>query len=176
MVRPDGELEREADRKLGELLQELRLVLPGTTVLFAFLLALPVSSRFDRFSSLDRAIFFVAFVSSATALVFLLGEAGYHRLRGHPYDKQLMVRTVSRQAIVGLVMLGVSMVACLALVCDLVYGGWTSVAFTVALTVLIVLVWFVLPLLRRALHDHTTAQRLVEQARERHERRDGADR
>src|SRR5215212_12071209 len=53
--------DEEADRQLGELVQELRLVLPGTTVLFGFLLSVPFSSRFDGLTTFDRIVFFVAF-------------------------------------------------------------------------------------------------------------------
>jgi hypothetical protein len=46
--RSDG---HSLDRELGELLQELRVVLPGVQVLFAFLLTVPFTSRFP---SLER--------------------------------------------------------------------------------------------------------------------------
>ncbi len=35
-----------ADRELGELTGELRTMIPGVTVLFAFLLTVPFSTRF----------------------------------------------------------------------------------------------------------------------------------
>ena len=103
--------DEEQDRRLHELVQELRLLLPATTVLFGFLLSVPFSSRFDSLSSTDRVVHFCAFVSSALALVFLLAEAGYHRLRGRPYDKDVMIRTTSRQAVMGLALLGTSLLA-----------------------------------------------------------------
>ena len=114
--------DEEDDRQLDELVQELRLVLPGTTVLFAFLLSVPFSSRFEQLTTIDRLVFFVAFIASALALTFLLAEAGYHRVRGRPYDKHVMVRTTSRQAVVGLAMLGLALVSCVVLICDFVYG------------------------------------------------------
>ena len=47
--RPSGRHETEEqrlDRNLGELLQELRVALPGVQVLFAFLLAVPFQQNF----------------------------------------------------------------------------------------------------------------------------------
>jgi len=46
-------------------------------------------------------VFFVAFIASALTLSFLLAEAGYHRVRGRPYDKHVMVVTTSQQTVVG---------------------------------------------------------------------------
>ena len=145
----EEQAEAEVDRQLDELVQELRLVLPGTTVLFAFLLSVPFSNRFSDLSTLDRIVFFVAFLSSALALIFLLAEAGYHRLRGKPYDKHVMVRTASRQAVVGMSLLGLSLVACVVLVADFVYGSVIAAAVAIPLGVGAIAVWFGIPLWRR---------------------------
>ena len=141
--------DEEQDRRLHELIQELRLLLPATTVLFGFLLSVPFSSRFDSLSSTDRVVHFGAFVSSALALVFLLAEAGYHQLRGKPYDKDVMIRTTSRQAVMGLALLGSSLLACVAFVADLVYGGHVALAVSVPVALGATGMWFVLPLRRR---------------------------
>jgi hypothetical protein len=147
--REAAERDEEADRRLGELLQELRVALPGATVLFGFLLAVSVSARFDDFSRSNRTTYLVAFGASALALVFLLAEAGYHRIRGHPYNKEVMIRTASRQAIAALVMLGVALVASSALVVELMHGETAALVVAVGLGVLIVTLWFGLPLVRR---------------------------
>lgn len=99
----------DEDRELQELLGELRVVLPGVTVLFAFLLSLPFAARFGSLTATQRTAFFVAFLSTAVALVFLVGDVAYHRLRGHPYDKQQMIRTVTRQTIAAVVLLGLAL-------------------------------------------------------------------
>jgi len=80
------EQQERRDRELSELSGELRTVLPGATVLFAFLLTVPFSSGFPRLEVLDRLAFFVAFITAGAAVVLLLGEGAYHRLVGHPYD------------------------------------------------------------------------------------------
>ncbi|MGH9039253.1 MAG: DUF6328 family protein, partial [Acidimicrobiia bacterium] len=66
-------------RELEEILGELRVLLPGVAVLFAFLLTVPFSSRFSRLAGLDRGAYFVGFVASAVGLVFLAGAGAYHR-------------------------------------------------------------------------------------------------
>jgi Family of unknown function (DUF6328) len=145
--------DEEADRRLDELLQELRVVLPGTTVLFGFLLAVSVSNRFEDFSRLNRTTYMVAFLAAAMAVVFLLAEAGYHRLVGHPYDKHSMIRTTSRQAVAALALLGVALVASVALVVELVYGTAPAVAAGAVVGLLVLSVWFGLPLRRRISGD-----------------------
>jgi hypothetical protein len=139
----------EEDRRLSELMQEFRLVLPAATVLFAFLLSVPFASRFEQLSSLDRVVYYVAVASSAGALTFLMGEAGYHQLRGRPYDKSIMIRTTSRQAVVALGLLGVSLVACVVLVSVFVYGSVIAFWVTLPLGVCTLGMWFALPLVRR---------------------------
>ncbi len=141
--------EGEADRQLDELVQELRLVVPGTTVLFAFLLSVPFSDRFDQLRAWDRVVYFVAFLAAAGALVFFLAEAGYHRIRGKPYNKRIMIRTISRQAVVGLSLLGLSLVAAVILVADFVYGPVAAAAVGAPVAIGALGIWFWLPLRRR---------------------------
>ena len=55
--RPSGREETEGerlDRNLGELLQELRVALPGVQVLFAFLLAVPFQQGFTKITTSRR--------------------------------------------------------------------------------------------------------------------------
>ena len=141
--------EEEADRQLNELVQELRLVLPGTTVLFGFLLSVPFAAGSAELTTFDRVVYFVAFLGAGLAMVFLLAEAGYHRVRGKPYDKQVMIKTATRQAVAALVSLGVSLVAGVVLVADYVYGLSVALAVAVPLGIGTVWLWFGLPLWRR---------------------------
>jgi hypothetical protein len=48
-------------------LNELRVVLPGVQVLFAFLLTVPFSNGFPKMSSLQRDVYFVSFVCATLA-------------------------------------------------------------------------------------------------------------
>jgi amino acid transporter len=139
----------ESDRQLNELVQELRLALPGTTVLFAFLLSVPFSARFDELTTFDRVVYFVAFLAAGLALVCLLAEAGYHRVRGRPYNKLVMIRTTSHQAVLGLAALGVSLISSVILVADFVYGSGVALLVAVPLCLGALWMWFGLPLWRR---------------------------
>ena len=66
---PESESEKQRlNRNLDQLLQELRVVLPGVQVLFAFLLAVPFSSRFSDVDDFERDVYFVALLLSALAV------------------------------------------------------------------------------------------------------------
>lgn len=149
----ESDREQEADRQLNELIQELRLVLPGTTVLFGFLLSAPFAAGSATLTTFDRVVYFIAFLGAGLAMVFLVAEAGYHRLRGKPYDKQVMIRTATRQAIAALVSLGISLIACVVLVADLVYGPAVAFAVAIPLGIGALWLWFGLPLWRRVHGD-----------------------
>ena len=128
-------------------------MLPGTTVLFGFLLSLPFSAGSTTLTTFDRVAFFVAFIAAGLAMVFLVAEAGYHRLRGKPYDKQMMIRTATHQAVAALVSLGISLIACVVLVADYVYGSSVAMAVAIPLGLGSLWMWFGLPLWRRVHGD-----------------------
>ncbi|HEV2766428.1 MAG TPA: DUF6328 family protein [Acidimicrobiales bacterium] len=139
----------DLDRELDEFLGEVRVVLPAVTVLFAFLLTVPFTARFEQLALVARAAYFVAFITTGAAIVLLVGETGYHRLRGKPYDKQRMLRTGTRQTVAALVLLAVGLSAVVYLVTTVVYGASWAAACAGLLGSLAVGTWFVLPLRRR---------------------------
>lgn len=140
------------DRQLGELTSELRMIIPGVTVIWAFLLTVPVASGFPSLSGVQRGAYFVAFISATVALISLLGESAYHQLCGKPYDKGRMLDTATRQVVTGLVLLAVSLASVVLLVSDIIYGSTTSVPLTIGILALAVATWFILPLSRRRTH------------------------
>lgn len=145
-----GSHQDEADRELDEILSELRVVLPGVTVLFAFLLTVPFTGKFPEVDTVDRAAYFLAFISAAVSMVFLVGESAYHRLVGKPYDKARLTRAAGRQAVVGIAALAVALTAVVFLVTDVVYGHRLAAAVTTAVLALTCSVWFAFPLSRRS--------------------------
>lgn len=145
----DRRPERDPDRELDELVGELRVVLPGVTVLFAFLLTVPFTATFDSVRGLDRLAYFVAFIATGLAVVLLTGETAYHRLQPQRYDKEEMIRTATRQALTAIALVAIALSAVTFLVTDLLYS--TSVATVTALALLVVAAttWLALPWRRR---------------------------
>jgi predicted membrane channel-forming protein YqfA (hemolysin III family) len=139
-------------RELIELLNEIRVLLPGVSALFAFMLAVPFTQRFESVGELERRIFFFGFLCSAISMAFLSAPSVYHRLhwRRDVRDKDEMLRTSNRLAIVGVVFLALAMIATVFVVTRVLFERELALAATVAMTVVLASLWFVLPLSRRA--------------------------
>jgi hypothetical protein len=140
------------NRELIELLNELRVMLPGVQVLFAFLLAVPLSSRFDQISSTDRVLFFVTLLCTAMAAVLLIAPSAIHRIDFRLIDKGAMVVIANRLAIAGTAFVALAMVGALTFISRLLYGGVTSVIVAVCSAAIFGVAWFVMPIRWRRHH------------------------
>jgi hypothetical protein len=148
---PDQQKSKEdLDRELIELLNELRVALPGVQVLFAFLLVVPFSNGWDRVTGIQRDVFFAAFLCTAVASALLIAPSSYHRLRWRQRDKEHMLRVSNALAISGTVFLAAGMTGTVFLITDVLF----EVAWAALTAALIAGVfgwfWYGMPLLRRA--------------------------
>jgi hypothetical protein len=146
---PEDEKER-LDRELIELLNELRVALPGVQVLFAFLLAVPFTQRWEHTTDIQRDAFFAAIMCATVATVLLIAPSTYHRLRWREGDKEQMLRTANRLAIAGTVFLALSMTAVVFVVTDVVFDIAVATGVSIATAVLFAWFWYGLALVRRA--------------------------
>jgi predicted membrane channel-forming protein YqfA (hemolysin III family) len=138
----------DLDRELIELLNELRVALPGVQVLFAFLLTVPFTNRFAEVTDFQEQIYFAALLFTMSGTVFLMAPTSYHRIRWRDQDKEQMLRTSNKLALVGLVMLACALTSVVYLVTDVLYSDSVT-AGVLALTIgLIAWIWFGLPLSR----------------------------
>jgi hypothetical protein len=141
------------DRELIELLNELRVTLPGVQVLFAFLFAVPFSDRFEQLTEGQRGVYFATFVLTILASACLMAPTGYHRLRFREGDKERMLATANHFAIAGTVLLALAIGGAALLVADLLYGVPIAAAVAAALLAVISWCWFGIPLVRKARDD-----------------------
>jgi hypothetical protein len=142
--------EERVNRELIELLNELRVALPGVQVLFAFLLAVPFSQRFSETTDLQRDTFMVALLSTLAGSVFLIAPSAYHRIRFRDRDKEALLQISNVFAIVGMVFLAIGMTSVVFLVTDMIFKGPVTTIVTSVTAALFALVWFVLPLVRKS--------------------------
>jgi len=142
--------EERVNRELIELLNELRVALPGVQVLFAFLLAVPFSQRFEQVTELQRDTYMVALLSTLAGSVFLIAPTAYHRIRFRDRDKEALLQISNSFAIVGMICLAIGMTSVVFLVTDLIFKGVTTTIVTTLTAALFAAVWFVLPLVRKA--------------------------
>jgi hypothetical protein len=150
--RPSGREETEGqrlDRNLGELLQELRVALPGVQVLFAFLLAVPFQQNFTKISPFEEKVYFGTLLCTAVSAALLISPTAYHRLTFHLQEKRHLVFLANRFAIVGLGFLALAMTGAIMLITDVLFGGIATVVTSGAALTMFVVLWYLLPLRRR---------------------------
>jgi Family of unknown function (DUF6328) len=138
------------DRELIELLNELRVVLPGVQVLFAFLLTVPFTQRFETVTEGQRAVYFGSFICTALATALFIAPMAYHRLRFRERDKERMLFTANRLAISGTVLLVMAIAGAVYLITDLLYHVTAASLVTAAVTAWFTWFWYGLPLTRKA--------------------------
>jgi predicted membrane channel-forming protein YqfA (hemolysin III family) len=137
------------DRELIELLNELRVVLPGVQVLFAFLLTVPFTNQFSKITNGQRQVFFATFLFTTAATALLIAPSAYHRLRWRQHDKKKMLETSNRLSIGGMVFLTLALVCASYLVTDLLFHVIVAVLVTATVASFFLWFWWGLPLWRR---------------------------
>ena len=139
------------EREWTEILNEIRVALPGVQLLFAFLLTAPFSEAFRSVREVVRYGYFTCFLTTTAACAFLIAPSVYHRLhwRRDVQDKELMLRTCNRLAIAGIVLLAFAMTSAVALIGFFIGGRQVAVVVGAAAAVVFASLWFALPLLRR---------------------------
>lgn len=146
----DGSGDREdpaerANRELIELLNELRVALPGVQVLFAFLLGIPFTQRFGELGASDRRLYFAAVVATALATLCLMVPSAHHRLRFRSGVKEPLLRVSNQFAVAGLVLLAFAITAATVVITDVVYPGALPKVVAGSLAAAFAVGWFVLP-------------------------------
>jgi Family of unknown function (DUF6328) len=131
-----------ADRELIELLNELRVVLPGVTVLLAFLLAVPFAKGWPKTTTFQRDVFVVAFLATAVSVALLTAPSSYHRLRFRHGNKEHIVKLGNRLTIAGIVASAVSLEAVVLLVMDYVLSLGAAIAAAASLFAVVATFWY----------------------------------
>jgi hypothetical protein len=146
---PTEDAKERIDRELIELLNELRVALPGVQVLFAFLLVLPFQQGFREISDADRLVYFLALLSSAGAGAMLIAPSVYHRINFRRRNKERMLHDSNVLLVAGITLTGVGLACAVYLIADVIYGPTVALAATVATVVVLGALWFALPIIRR---------------------------
>ena len=147
--RHEDESER-LDRNLEELLQELRVALPGVQVLFAFLLVVPFNQRFPTITQFQQSVYFATLLLATGAAAFLIAPTVHHRIQFRQQDKERIVVAANRFAIIGMLLLAVAMTGAVLLITDLLYKNTTVAIVTAAVAFMFAVLWYAVPLRRAA--------------------------
>jgi hypothetical protein len=140
--------DKDLDRELIELLNELRVTLPGVQVLFAFLLIAPFSQGFDRVNDLQKYAYLLALVFTALGSAFLIAPTPYHRIRFRDRDKEAMLRIANRLALAGTACLAAGISCALFFVTDFLFRSPVPALVTAFVVLVIATLWYGLPISR----------------------------
>ena len=139
----------DLNRELIELLNELRVTLPGVQVLFAFLLIAPFSQRFGDINDLQKYAYLAALTFTALGSALLIAPTPYHRIRFRDEDKDALLRLANNLALAGTLCVAIAMCCALFLVTDFLFTSPVPALLTALVAGVIVVFWYALPLARK---------------------------
>jgi Family of unknown function (DUF6328) len=145
---PDEDEKERVDRELIELLNELRVALPGVQVLFAFLLTVPFQSTFEQLTVVQEAAYLGSFLAAALGTILLIAPSSYHRLRFRHGDKERMLLTSNRLVLAGMGFVAVAITGAVFVIIDLVLGMPAASILTALIAGWFVWFWYGLPISR----------------------------
>jgi hypothetical protein len=141
--REPGETEKERlDRNFQELLQGLRVALPGVQVLFAFLLILPFQQGYVRVTDFQETVYFGTLLCTAIASACLIAPPVRHRLLFRRGVKDWILFNSNKVVTVGFVFLAVAIAGAILLISDFIYDSTAAVLATALIGAALVWFWF----------------------------------
>ena len=146
---PKDEEERR-DRQMLELLNELRVALPGVQILFAFLLAAPFAQGWERITPFQRDVFYVTLIAAAVSTACLIAPSTAHRIRFQQRDRAWLIESANSVVIFGLVSLAVAMTSAVLLITDMLFDGARVWIYSILVGLVFAGLWFLRPLARHA--------------------------
>jgi hypothetical protein len=146
--REETPLER-LDRNFEELTGELRVIVTGVQVLFAFLLVVPFDTGFAHVGAFERTVYFLTLILAALAAVCTIAPSAQHRFLFRYYDKERLVFVANRLVIAGLGFLALAMCGCVLLVTTKLFGALAGALTATFVGSAFAMMWFAVPLHRR---------------------------
>ena len=151
----DEDRDERLNRELIELLNELRVALPGVQVLFAFLLGVPFTQRFADVTELQKDAFFVTFLATAAATALLIAPSAYHRITWRQRDKEHLLVVANALTLTGMALLAVAISGAVFVVTDLLFNNTAAALVGGATAAFYAVFWYVVPILRRMSYNRS---------------------
>ena len=147
--RTDEEQER-LNRQMMELLNELRVAMPGVQILFGFLLTVPFQQRFQEATTFQETTYFVTLIAAAVATALFIAPGAFHRMTFQQREKPNIIHVGTGQMLLGLAALAVAINGAVLLVTDWLFQAGTAAVTVAVLASVYFTLWFGLGLVRRA--------------------------
>jgi hypothetical protein len=136
---------QRVDRELHELLEEIRVALPGVELLFGFLLILPFSERFDVLGAPQRAIYLVCLLATAAATALFISPSAQHRVGFRALNKERLLIRMNRRVIAGLILVAVAISLATALIVWIVFAPTWALVIGLGTAAWFIAWWFFVP-------------------------------
>jgi hypothetical protein len=153
--RRDESEDEKADRRYNELLQELRVAQTGVQFLFAFLLGLAFTQRFETITTAEHRLYVATLLVSSAASALLIGPVPLHRILFRRGLKPRLVLAADAMARAGLLCLMLGINGAVLLILSVVLDGAIVGVLTAASLAVFLLVWVVVPWTVRERPDRT---------------------
>lgn len=142
----DGPERAPLDTAISNLLEEARMLLPGTQTLFGFQLIVVFNSSFDRLSRFEQYLQGAAMLLTAVSIALLMAPAAYHRQAEPEHVSRRFVRHSTRMLTAGTVPFAISVGIEIYLVASLIAGKiWLSAGAAAVILLILGLLWYALP-------------------------------
>lgn len=140
----------DQDGDFSDMLSELRVLIPGSQTLTAFLIILPFNNGFAQIRDEEKIVYVVTFLCAIASLICFTAPAAQHRLQRPLLDREKFKNLATRYIIIGLMPLSLALVLATQLVLSQVIAAlWFSWAMAGALACMIAALWWLIPLNRR---------------------------
>ena len=149
------------NRQLVELLNELRVALPGVQMLFGFLLAVPFAQRFAQVSHAQRIVYFASFLAAAGASICFIAPASFHRIVWRRGLKRRLLHMANALTIIGTLFLAVAIVGSVVFVSSVLFGSSVAVGVSAVMAGMLAVLWYVIPLFFRLTRRRVDPRRLA---------------
>ena len=137
------------DRNWNEILQELRVAQTGTQILSGFLLALAFQQRFTSLTSNQLALYLTLVALAGLSTALGLAPVVLHRTYFSKHMKEHVVKVGNRLLLAEIVVVGVLAIGVTSLLVGFVVGEAAGIAAGVTATLVVLILWVLLPQLRR---------------------------
>ncbi|MDB4932063.1 MAG: hypothetical protein JWM10_4547 [Myxococcaceae bacterium] len=136
------------ERDYDELLEEIRIALPGAEVMLGFLLTVPFTERFSALGDGQKAIYLASLLCVAAATALLLAPTAWHRIRFKKGDKPWITRRGTALVLAAMVVMIPGIAGTLFVVTDVILSRAAALVVAATTALLVPALWFGVPLAR----------------------------
>jgi hypothetical protein len=119
-------------------------------ILFAFLLTVPFSMRFEKLTGFQRDVYYVTMIATVLSAACLIAPSAAHRLRFHQGERTWIIESANDLMIAGLAFLALALCGSVLLITDLMFDGPRVWIYSGFVAVVVLGLWFARPLWRAA--------------------------